>query len=160
MGKRPAIHNLDAVETVSFGHGDRFAANIARLGGDLGLKQLGCTLVEVEPGKRAWPYHQHFQQDELFLILAGSGSLRYDGDEYDIRAGDLIAAPAGPGSAHQIVNSSDAPLRYLALSSTSTVEVVEYPDSNKLGAYVRRDDQVPVRMLLHPEDTLDYWDGE
>lgn len=160
MAKRPAIVNLDGIETSAFGHGERFAARIGRIGAELGLGQIGCTVVELDAGKRAWPYHQHFKQDEMFIILSGEGTLRYDGEVYDIRPGDVIAVPAGPGSAHQIINSSNAPMRYLALSSMSSVEVVEYPDSEKFGAYVRLEDQPPVRMLVRQRDALDYWDGE
>ena len=39
--------------------------------------------------------------------------------------------PAGPDYPHQIVNTSDAPLKYLSISTQERPEIVEYPDSGK-----------------------------
>jgi len=49
-----------------------------------------------------------------------------------VRAGDLIASPAG-AEAHQIINTGASELRYLALSDIATVDIIEYPDSGKVG---------------------------
>jgi uncharacterized cupin superfamily protein len=49
-----------------------------------------------------------------------------------VRAGDLIASPAGT-EAHQIVNTGASELRYLAISDINTVDIIEYPDSGKVG---------------------------
>ena len=108
-------------------------------------------------GKRAWPYHLHYAQEEMFVILEGEGTLRYDGDTYPIRDGDVIFTPTGPGTAHQIVNTSNAELRYLALSSMTDAELCEYPDSGKIGAGGRHDEPW-LSFLARAE--VDYFDGE
>ena len=46
-----------------------------------------------------WPFHLHYGQEELFVVLAGEGTLRYDDSETPIRTGDVIFAPTGDGSA-------------------------------------------------------------
>ncbi|MEE9253841.1 MAG: cupin domain-containing protein, partial [Pseudomonadales bacterium] len=81
------------------------------------MTKIGCTVVELEPCKRAWPYHLHYGQEEVFIVLEGKGTLRYDDDEYEIREGEIFFAGTGSGTAHQIVNTSESKLRYLALSS-------------------------------------------
>jgi uncharacterized cupin superfamily protein len=119
--------------------------------------------VVVPPGKKAWPYHLQYANEEMFVILEGAGTLRYDGERYPIKAGDVISTKAGSGTAHQIINSSDAELRYLAISTMIHPEISEYPDSGKRAMVAgsppgRR----PYDLFeLAPNDaSVDYWDGE
>ena len=65
----------------------------------------------------------------MFLVLEGEGTLRHDGEEFPIRAGDVISSVLG--AAHQIVNTSEADIKYLAISANADADVVLYPDSDK-----------------------------
>ncbi len=160
MANEPAIVNLDDMPMEPYGKGDRFAAKLGRIGRHLGAQKLGCTLVALAPGKTAWPYHLHYAQEEMFVILEGEGTLRYDGAEHRLRAGDVVFTPPGPDTAHQIVNTADATLRYLALSSMDDPEVCEYPDSGKIGAYVGERGERVLTFLAPLSAATDYWDGE
>ena len=160
MSQQPPIVHIDSVDRQSIGEGEKFAASIARIGAQLGMTKMGCTLVELEPGKRAWPFHLHYGQEELFVILQGSGQLRYDDGIYELVAGDVFFAGTGPGTAHQIINSSQATLTYLALSSMDDPEVCYDPDSDKYGAYCWREDNTDVRFLAHKDSGVEYFDGE
>ena len=155
----PKIH-VDAIEQIVIGNSANFAASIGRIGRQLGMQKMGCTLVDLEPGKRAWPHHLHYGQEELFIVLEGHGTLRYGDGEYPIRDGEVFFAPTGPGTAHQIVNTSGARLRYLALSTTDHPEICYYPDSKKYGSYCRREDGADVRFLAHADAGVEYYDGE
>ena len=121
--------------------------------------KLGASIDEVPPGKRACPYHLHHAQEELFVVLAGSGHLRVAGEMVPVKAGDVVFIPAGSDYPHQFVNTSDAPLRYLSISTRETPEVCEYPDSGKVMAFSRAGRE-PLRQISRPADSLDYWDGE
>ena len=158
MANKPLIANLHEAELKSYGQGDGFGASLAVLGKQLGAEKLGCTLVVLAPGKRAWPYHLHYAEEEMFVIIEGSGSLRYDGESHPLRQGDVIFTPTGPGTAHQIVNTSDGELRYLAFSSNADSEVCEYPDSGKVGAF--SENQPRFTFLAPASAEVDYWDGE
>jgi uncharacterized cupin superfamily protein len=127
------IVNLADVPLKENGDGNDFVARIGRAGAALGSTGLGCTLTVVPPGKRAYPFHRHHVIDELFYVLDGSGTCRIGDASFPVRAGDLIAAPAG-AEAHQIVNTSDRELRYLGFSTIGSVDIVEYPDSGKMAA--------------------------
>ena len=99
-------------------HGATYCAHMAPVAGPLGAKQIGARYVEVPPGKRAWPYHCHHGNDELFVILGGEGRLRFGGEEHAVAAGDVVVCPAGgPETAHQLIASGEEPLRYLAVST-------------------------------------------
>jgi len=159
------IRNVDdaALETSTRAplyDGGRSAGVIGPRQGQPGRK-IGCGVDIVPPGKRACPYHFHYAQEEVFIVLEGQGTLRVAGEMIPIRAGDVISIPPGPEYPHQIINTSDAPLKYLSLSTLEFPEVCEYPDSGKYLAYTRTDGPLLQRGRMHRSDTdLDYWDGE
>jgi uncharacterized cupin superfamily protein len=158
MANMPPTVNLAEAERKTIGHGEKFKATVAPIAQALGAERIGCTLVELEPGKRAWPYHLHYAEEEMFVILEGQGTIRYDGETYPVRQGDVIFTPTGSGTAHQIINGSDAPLRYLALSSRADAEVCVYPDSDKIGAYGKNGGG--FAFLAPASAEVDYFDGE
>ena len=117
--------------------------------------KLGAGIDVLAPGKRSCPYHYHLAQEEMFIILEGNGSLRVAGEMLAVRAGDMVFIPPGPEYPHQFINTSDAPMKYLSISTQERPEVCFYPDSGKLGAFAK-----DHRLILRPADNLDYWDGE
>jgi uncharacterized cupin superfamily protein len=143
----------------------RFASRMAQVGSLIGARLLGYNITSVPAGMRAFPLHNHHVNEEMFFILSGSGELRTGDERQTIRAGDIIASPpGGPDVAHQIINTGKEELRYLAVSTMLTPEVVEYPDSGKFAVVMR--EKLPdgsTRVLRHIDregSGLDYWDGE
>jgi len=102
-------------------------------------RKLGCSVDIVPPGKQSCPYHFHHAQEEMFIVLEGGGTLRVAGQRLPITAGDVVFIPPGPEYPHHIINTSDAPLKYLSLSTKDYPEVCEYPDSDKLMAFSAKD---------------------
>ena len=163
----PIVH-IDEVEfTRELSHGDRFEAKLAPIGARLGAKKLGYNLTVVAPGKRAFPFHCHHANEEMFFILAGRGTLRFGSAEYPVREGDVIACPpGGPEVAHQLINTGSDALKYLAVSTAIDTDIWQYPDSGKWGAAGGRtpggrpnEATFPARMVGDDID-LDYWHGE
>jgi uncharacterized cupin superfamily protein len=146
--------------------GTDFDARFAQIAAPLGATKLGCNLTVVPPGKKAWPHHVHHANDEMFVILAGEGTLRFGAERYPVRAGDVIVCPTGgPERAHQIINTSNAELRYLSISTKILPEIAEYPDSKKVGALDMTTtpgeaSPRPFRLMGRLADSLDYYDGE
>lgn len=117
--------------------------------------KLGAGFDILAPGMRSCPYHYHLAQEEMFVILDGQGSLRVAGEMLQVRAGDVIFIPPGPEYPHQFINTSNAPMKYLSISTQEHPEICVYPDSHKLGA------SAPGHALMQRNDSkLDYWDGE
>jgi uncharacterized cupin superfamily protein len=104
--------------------------------------------------------------EEMFLILQGSGEVRIGTETHPIRQGDIIACPpGGPESAHQIHNTGGEELRYLAVSTRVWPEICDYPDSGKFGVmaeYPPGPDGKPqgFRYLGKQELAVGYWEGE
>jgi uncharacterized cupin superfamily protein len=151
------VVNIDELKLEPFEKGDKFACRYARIGPQLGAKDLGYSYDVVPPGKRSCPFHSHRGEEEMFFIVRGTGTLRYGDETRKIRAGDVICCPTGgPETAHPIVNDSDAELAYLSISTMMPAEICEYPDSDKVGAFAKDG----VRHMTRREHHLDYWTGE
>jgi len=142
--------------------GTLYASADASMTRTLGLRLIGASYNEVPPGKSGCPFHNHRGEDELFVILEGSGIYRFGGERIAFEPGDVLSAPAGgPETAHQILNTGDTPLRYLAVSNQAPVDVVEYPDSGKVLATVEdgpEDDG--FRQMTKRTASLSYWEDE
>ena len=153
--------NLDEVEFDDIEECGRYTSRRAMFSAKIGARKLGYNLTEVPPGKSQCPFHSHRSEEEMFLILDGSGELRFGDQTYKIRKHDVIACPTGgPSTAHQIVNTGATPLRYLSLSTVSDVEVCEYPDSNKISIFAGEPEAPRLRAILRAESTVDYYDRE
>lgn len=163
---KPRIVNLnDLPEPTEREHGGKFASSHVPVGAPLGARKLGYNLTEIPPGKHSFPYHFHHVNEELFLILEGTGELRWTGGTHPLVPMDIVCCPPGPDSAHQIVNNGTTPLRYLALSTIEDPEVVEYPDSGKYGVTVGRPiggtpADARFRVIAFKKDEVDYYAGE
>jgi len=132
----------------------------ARLARGTAARKLGASIDTVAPGMRSCPYHFHHAQEEMFVILEGQGTLRVAGEMLALRAGDIAFIPPGPEYPHQIVNTSDAPLKYLSISTRDMPEVVQYPDSNKYLTMASLPEGKFFDSMQRADNSLDYWDGE
>lgn len=160
---KPVV-NLADLPMRAAGNGAGFKAQISSFGPHIGSIGMGVMLHVVEPGDKAFPFHNHHQIHELFVILEGEGTYRFGKERYPVKAGDVCAAPTGgPEHAHQIINTGKTVLKYLGVSTMTDTEVVEYPDSGKFGVTSRFDWSTMsggVRHLGRPGTSLGYFDGE
>lgn len=157
------IRNFHDAELAHFHRPPNYDSRGVRLAPGTAASKLGASFDIVEPGKVTCPYHLHFAQEEMFIVLEGHGTLRVAGELLPIKAGDVMFIPAGPEYPHQIINTSDAPLKYLSVSTMEHPEVCLYPDSGKFFAETGRDasghrDFEAIRKV--GEGDLDYWVDE
>ena len=98
------IH-ADQVERQVWDAGE-IQAQRRRLGAAVSAARLGVALIEIEPGKRSTPPHSHVDEDEVFLVLKGTGvsyQLGASGPRtWEIGVDDLILHPSG-GDAHTLI---------------------------------------------------------
>lgn len=102
---------------------------VAPVGAQAGARELGASVYELDPGAVGSPLHVHHANEELLFVLAGELSLRGPDGTQRLSAGAVVAFPRGQAGAHCLVNRSDAPVRYLVVSTTNRPDVVEYPDT-------------------------------
>jgi uncharacterized cupin superfamily protein len=111
---------------------------------------LGCSVYDVPPGQRTWPYHYHLGNDEWLVVVAGRPTLRTPGGERVLAPGEIVGFPDGEDGAHTLANRTEEPVR-VAIFSTLRRGSVMYPDSGKVGADGR---------YFRLADAVDYWNGE
>lgn len=145
----------------SFEGGERpegFRARRARIGDELGSELIGASLWEVPPGEAAYPYHFHYADEELVIVLSGRPSLRTPDGVRELKEGEALRFPLGEEGAHQILNRTDELVTFLAISSSGRPDVIVYPDSDKIG--VRLPGGRGLRAFFRRDDAVDYFDGE
>lgn len=161
----PNVVNEYELEWGQQSRGESFDHRRKTLGAAASGEKLGCSLYEVPPGRRAWPYHYHLGNEEAIYVLEGSGMLRIGGREVSLSRGDYVALPVGEAGAHQISNTSDEPLRYLCFSTMVEPDVLVYPDSGKIGLFAGSAPGGPkeertLNKYLRADAEVDYFDGE
>jgi uncharacterized cupin superfamily protein len=104
-------------------------------------EKIGATLYEVPPGKTGGYYHVHHGAEELLVVLRGQPTLRVPEGERELEEGDVVHFPVGPAGAHQLINRSLEPVRYLMVSNRPSPEAVEYPDTQQLSVMAFTDSQ-------------------
>ena len=77
------IH-IDDVPAENWDIGE-LTATRRRLGRAVGARRLGIAITEIAPGKRSTPPHVHADEDEAFLVLAGSGLSWQSSSSKDVR---------------------------------------------------------------------------
>ncbi len=110
------------------------------LGRQLEASALGARLWRLTPGQ-ASTRHRHFEQEELYVLLEGSGRVRVD-DEEPLTLEPLDTLLVDPSSLRQLFNDTEADQLWLVVGApaeaiTSTLEMSEaqlremYPDGPK-----------------------------
>jgi uncharacterized cupin superfamily protein len=149
--QRPTtIVNLDAVAPRASRRGD-VAAERRRLGDAVDARRSVLQHMVVEPGALSYPPHCHSSEEELFVVLDGSGTLLLGDEEQPVRAGSVVARPPGTGVAHAF-RAGDEPLTLLAYSDRDPNDICFYPRSGKVSLR-------GVKAIFRVQ-RVDYWDGE
>lgn len=165
MDSHKAIVHENEVNWMELSHGERIAFRRKLLGQATGAEKLGCSLFEVAPGKRAFPFHYHFANEEALYILSGAGTLRLGAEEFAVGAGHFVSFRSGPDEAHQLINTGLVPLRYICFSTMIGPEVCGYPDSEKFGIIAGRAPAgsgciSAMRKCFREASEVDYYEGE
>jgi mannose-6-phosphate isomerase-like protein (cupin superfamily) len=88
------IRNLkDDVEDMAprFGFAPNLEARFAA--GELGLEKSGLSYQRLAPGFRMPFGHRHKEQEEVYVIVGGSGRLKLDDEIVDVRRWDVVRMP-------------------------------------------------------------------
>lgn len=82
-----------------------------------GLTEMGASHVTLEPGAWSSQRHWHDDEDELVVMLSGTAVLIEDTGETELKAGDVAAWPKGNTNGHHMINRSDEPCTFVAISA-------------------------------------------
>ena len=100
-------------------------ATFRALGEAAGATAVGVALIDVEPGCRPGPVHQHGSEEEIFFVLSGSGLAWIDGAVHEIGPGDTIVYLAS-GPEHTVIAGPEG-LSVLAYGENHDPPLVRLP---------------------------------
>lgn len=96
-------------------------------------KRCAVHFVEVEPNNRAFDYHWHEMNEEVFYIIKGRGIVRTINGDVGVSEGDVITFPAGEKGSHCIRNASQTEkLVYIDFDTINIPDIVHFPDTRKI----------------------------
>lgn len=105
----------------------------------------------IPVGASICPLHRHTAQWELFIIQAGTATIRSgDGQRLVVTPGDIVLQP--PGTAHQFTNTGSTDAIVDIIADHHRADSTYYPESDKWQIK-------PQRKLFRMVET-DYFDGE
>ena len=99
------------------------------LGDPFGIASFGINRVTLPPGVQSSIRHRHRVQDEFVYVLAGELILIDDFGELRLEPG-MCAGFAHGGTAHHLINRSQADAVYLEIGDRTAGDVVDYPDDD------------------------------
>jgi uncharacterized cupin superfamily protein len=136
-----------------------FNCRRARLGRQTGSEKLGLSLWELPPGEAAYPFHFHLAEEEIVVLLEGRPSLRTPAGWREMEEGEVACFRVGEEGAHQIVNRTEQPVRFLAMSNQQP-DIVVRPDSRSLSVVERRPEGGGLTRHFSMDDGGGYFDFE
>jgi uncharacterized cupin superfamily protein len=124
-----------------------------RLASVVNSKNLIFDLRLLNPEQFSFPYHFHRNAEELMMVISGSMTMRSpDGFEI-VNKGDIVFIEMGETGAHQFYNHTTEPCTYLDIRTLFGIDVVEYPDSEKINI-------IPPYEIFEKKSRVNYFKGE
>jgi uncharacterized cupin superfamily protein len=109
----------------------RPTAEVRKLGAAGDSRKAGLNHITVAPGTSASAAHCHALEEELIVVLEGSGTLRLGEGQHPVRAGTVVARPPATGVAHSLTAGDDG-LTYLLYGTRVAGDSVYFPDRGRV----------------------------
>ena len=149
--ERPGtVVNLEQVDPYDFGRGDVGAVR-RDLGRAVSSQATGLKHATVRPGMLSSLPHCHSSEEEVFVVLEGSGTLLLGDEEHPMGAGSVVARPPGTGVAHAFRAGNDG-LAMLCYGTREPGDIRYYPRSRTLA--------IPGLRASFTVEQVDVWDRE
>lgn len=154
------IHIADVAEETQRSPSGKFHSHARNLSLALGgIRNAGLwggghpfdlQIRRIPAGAAVCPFHVHFGQWELFIVLQGTATIRAGSETHTATPGEVFIHP--PGEAHQLSNAGPGDLEVLIVTDNPPLDAFHYPDSDKWGF------RPPVKLFRATD--VDYFDGE
>lgn len=103
-----------------------------RARGELGVQSFGLAVVDLERGTDDHPEHEHEAagQEEVFIVLRGSGTMEIDGESFELDPETMVRV--GSASKRRIRPGADG-IRLVAIGGVPG-QAYEAPGYTEVGA--------------------------
>lgn len=118
---------MEKVDIAEDGAGPSIAAAdvYRRLSKPLGTEHLAINYAELEPGSQlGWDYHRHRDQEEVFVVTAGTVTFETEAGDVSVGAGEAVRF--GPDEFQLARNRGDERTTMLALGAPRGSREIQY----------------------------------
>lgn len=130
-----SVIHVDDVEPVELDQGELRWAARRRLAGPAGCAQVGLSRFELPPGGRSTPPHVHADEEEICVILRGSGISVQDRRAFAVSEGDILVHRCD-AEAHTLVAGEEG-LDFLMFGEGSRTSLTWMPRTKMMWAAKR-----------------------
>ncbi|MBR5348234.1 MAG: cupin domain-containing protein [Lachnospiraceae bacterium] len=120
-----------------------------------GEGKLAVAFYTLQPGQSNYPYHQHLGREEMFYIISGRATLKTPKGNVEVSEGDVVFFPPNENGAHMLTNTSEEPVSYLDIDTSTPSDVVLYPDSGNVRVLAGG-----MQKSFKLDSEVNYLDGE
>lgn len=106
-------------------------ATVRDLGRAAGSRRIGLRHVVLGAGAEGAPPHCHSAEEEIFVVLAGTGTCALGDEELGVRAGSVVSRPAATAVAHSF-RAGESGLTYLAFGTREPGDIAWFPRTREV----------------------------
>lgn len=124
------IRKLNISEIVPFDYEFEtpIGGKMTDVGRNIGSATLGLNIQTVLPGNFSSRRHRHFFQEEILVVMSGTGLLHHGKSGCSVGPGDAVCYLAADSEAHAFENTGTVPPTIWAFGNRFRYEICEYPD--------------------------------
>jgi uncharacterized cupin superfamily protein len=119
---------IGGVAPFEYDFGGNIRARMADLGRAVGSQSIGLTIQTVTPGCRSSRRHRHVFQEEILIVMAGTGTLLHGEAQVPVRPGDCFCYTPCDAEVHTFENTGTDDLVLWAFGNRFSHEVCLNPD--------------------------------
>jgi uncharacterized cupin superfamily protein len=144
------LHMLKIAEVAPFTYAfdGNIKARMADIGRKIGSKAIGFAIQTVPPGCQSSRRHKHVFQEEILIIMSGSGLLHHAAERIAVGPSDCVCYLPEDPEPHTFENTGSSDLVIWAFGNRCPHEICLYPDQGLafvegLGADAPLDQMMP-----------------
>jgi uncharacterized cupin superfamily protein len=124
------IRRLNINEIVPFDYefDGPIGGQMTDVGRNIGSANIGLNIQTVPPGNFSSRRHRHLFQEEILVVMSGTGLLHHGKERLPVGPGDAVCYLAADPEAHTFENTGTAPRIIWAFGNRLRYEICEYPD--------------------------------
>jgi uncharacterized cupin superfamily protein len=119
---------LDGVAPFDYAFENKIRAQMTDIGRAIGSQTIGLTIQTVAPSHRSSRRHRHLFQEEILIVMAGTGTLLHGDTHLPVRPGDCFCYTPSDTEIHSFENTGTTDLVIWAFGNRFPHEVCLYPD--------------------------------
>lgn len=120
--------NINDIVPFDYKYDGPIGSQMADVGRNIGSQTIGLNIQTVQPGNYSSRRHRHVFQEEILVVISGTGLLHHGKEQLPVRPGDAVCYLAADPDAHTFENTGTVPLVIWAFGNRLNYEVCEYPD--------------------------------